>query len=86
MDSPTPNFTPTLFERLFIHLFHFINTYVPWHRLPSILGAFCTTAMPPPTPKGNSANSLQQKSDSSALETQMAKTILSRCARWDVQA
>jgi hypothetical protein len=40
MDSPTPNFTSTLFERLFIHLFHFINTYIPWHRLPSILGAF----------------------------------------------
>ncbi|EAU35382.1 conserved hypothetical protein [Aspergillus terreus NIH2624] len=34
-----PNFQPTFLERFFIKIFHFINRYVPWHRLPGFLGA-----------------------------------------------
>ncbi|KAK4613678.1 Alpha-dioxygenase 2 [Fulvia fulva] len=38
MDSP--NFKPTLFERLGVRAFHLINSYIPWHRLPGLIGAF----------------------------------------------
>ncbi|KAL5351764.1 hypothetical protein ACLOAV_003625 [Pseudogymnoascus australis] len=36
----SPRFQPTFTERIFIKIFHFINTYVPWHKLPGFLGAF----------------------------------------------
>ncbi|KAM0723066.1 hypothetical protein Q7P37_001266 [Cladosporium fusiforme] len=36
----SPNFKPTLFERIFIRIFHFINFFIPWHRLPGLIGAF----------------------------------------------
>ena len=38
MDSP--NFKPTLFETIFINIFHFVNLFIPWHLLPGIIGAF----------------------------------------------
>jgi hypothetical protein len=34
-----PSFQPTLIERIFIKIFHFINIFVIWHKLPSFLGA-----------------------------------------------
>ncbi|KAF7511120.1 hypothetical protein GJ744_005351 [Endocarpon pusillum] len=40
MESGTPTFKPTLFQRIFIRIFTFVNSYVPWHKLPSLLGAF----------------------------------------------
>jgi len=36
----SPSFQPTLLERIFINLFHFINLFVPWHKLPGFIGAF----------------------------------------------
>jgi hypothetical protein len=38
MDSP--NFKPTLFERIFVRIFHFVNSYISWHKLPGLIGAF----------------------------------------------
>ena len=38
MDSP--NFRPTLFETIFIKIFHVVNFFIPWHRLPGLIGAF----------------------------------------------
>ena len=35
-----PNFQPTLFERIFVSVFHRVNSYIDWHKLPGILGAF----------------------------------------------
>lgn len=40
MESPKPNFKPTLFETIFIRIFHVINFFIPWHRLPGLIGAF----------------------------------------------
>ena len=34
------SFQPSFPERTFISLFKFVNKYVPWHKLPPILGAF----------------------------------------------
>lgn len=38
MDSP--NFKATLFETIFINIFHIVNLFIPWHRLPGLIGAF----------------------------------------------
>jgi len=38
MDSP--NFKPTSFERFFVKFFHVVNSYIAWHRLPGLIGAF----------------------------------------------
>jgi hypothetical protein len=35
-----PNFKPTLFERIFVRIFHFVNSYIAWHKLPGLIGAF----------------------------------------------
>jgi hypothetical protein len=35
----SPSFQPTLFDRIFIKIFHIINIFVPWHKLPGFLGA-----------------------------------------------
>jgi hypothetical protein len=37
--SPTPTFQPSFFQRTFIGTFHFVNKFVPWHKLPSLIGA-----------------------------------------------
>jgi hypothetical protein len=36
---PTPSFQPSFIERTFIGIFHVINRFVPWHKLPSLIGA-----------------------------------------------
>jgi hypothetical protein len=38
MDSP--NFKPSLFQRIFIFIFRVINMFIPWHHLPGLIGAF----------------------------------------------
>jgi hypothetical protein len=38
--STPPSFQPTLFERIFIRVFHFVDLVVPWDKLPGFLGAF----------------------------------------------
>lgn len=38
MDQPT--FKPSLLERLFISIFHVVNFFIPWYKLPGIIGAF----------------------------------------------
>jgi hypothetical protein len=40
MESSNPNFKPTLFETIFIKIFHVVNFFIPWHRLPGLIGAF----------------------------------------------
>jgi Animal haem peroxidase len=40
MESGPASFKPTLFQRIFIRIFTFVNSFVPWHKLPSFLGAF----------------------------------------------
>lgn len=40
MDARTPSFKPSLFERAGISVTHLVNRYVPWHKLPGLLGAF----------------------------------------------
>jgi hypothetical protein len=39
MDAQPPSFQPQLFERATVGLFKLINKYVPWQKLPSIIGA-----------------------------------------------
>lgn len=34
------NFQPSLFERIGIAIFHFVNKYISWFKLPTIIGAF----------------------------------------------
>lgn len=34
------SFQPSFSERTFISLFKFVNKYIPWHKLPPIIGAF----------------------------------------------
>lgn len=38
MDSQS--FRPGLLDRFFVGLFHLVNFFLPWHKLPGILGAF----------------------------------------------
>lgn len=39
MESHAPTFQPTLIERTLISAFHLVNKFVPWHKLPSFIGA-----------------------------------------------
>jgi hypothetical protein len=39
MESQSPNFKPSLIERMLVGTFHIVNKYVPWHKLPSLIGA-----------------------------------------------
>jgi hypothetical protein len=41
----SPNFKPSLFETIFIRIFHIVNYFIPWHRLPGLIGAFNLDAM-----------------------------------------
>lgn len=43
MDSP--NFRPSFLDRVTVGLFRIVNKYIPWHRLPSIIGALNLDAM-----------------------------------------
>ena len=40
-----PNFQPSFIERRFIGLFKLVNRFVPWHKLPGIIGALNLDAM-----------------------------------------
>ena len=37
MDSPT--YRPSFFKRIFITIFHAVNLFIPWDRLPGLIGA-----------------------------------------------
>lgn len=39
MDPQSPNFQSSLFERVLVGTFRFVNKYVPWHKLPRYIGA-----------------------------------------------
>ena len=41
----TPNFKPSLSDRLLVGFFHLVNKYIPWHRLPALIGAFNLDAL-----------------------------------------
>lgn len=40
-----PSYKPSLSERLIVGLFHFINRIIPWHKLPSLIGAMNLEAL-----------------------------------------
>ena len=40
-----PNFKPGLSDRLLVGIFHLVNKIVPWHKLPSIVGALNLDAL-----------------------------------------
>jgi hypothetical protein len=40
-----PNFRPGLLDRLLVAIFHFVNLFIPWHKLPSYLGALNLDAL-----------------------------------------
>lgn len=40
-----PSFRPTFFERILISIFHFINLFVSWDKLPGFLGALNLDSM-----------------------------------------
>jgi hypothetical protein len=40
-----PTFQTSFVERIFIKIFHSINTFVPWHKLPGFIGVFNLEAM-----------------------------------------
>lgn len=40
MDKSHMTFQPSLLERAGISTFHFVNRYIPWFKLPTIIGAF----------------------------------------------
>lgn len=45
MTTPTPTFQPSLVERGLVGLFHFVNKFVAWHKLPSLVGAINLDAL-----------------------------------------
>lgn len=42
---PTPSFKPNLIQRTLVGVFHLVNKFVPWHKLPSIIGAINLDAL-----------------------------------------
>jgi hypothetical protein len=46
-ESPTfkPTFQPSFIERMIVGTFKIVNKYVPWHKLPSIIGIFNLDAL-----------------------------------------
>ncbi|KAI4851831.1 heme peroxidase [Aureobasidium sp. EXF-8845] len=40
-----PNFRPGLLDRILVSIFHFVNLFIPWHKLPSIFGALNLDAL-----------------------------------------
>lgn len=46
MDSVVkPSYKPGLSDRLLVGVFHFINKYIPWFKLPSLIGALNLDAL-----------------------------------------
>lgn len=40
-----PNFRPGFLDRILVAMFHFVNLFIPWHKLPSYLGALNLDAL-----------------------------------------
>lgn len=40
-----PNFRPGFLDRILVAVFHFVNLFIPWHKLPSYLGALNLDAL-----------------------------------------
>lgn len=40
-----PNFRPGFLDRILVAIFHFVNLFIPWHKLPSIFGALNLDAL-----------------------------------------
>ena len=40
-----PSYKPGLLDRLTVSLFHLINKFIPWHKLPAIIGALNLEAL-----------------------------------------
>lgn len=46
MDSAdNPNFHPSLSDRLLVKIFYFVNKFLPWHKLPALLGVLNLAAL-----------------------------------------
>lgn len=45
MDPQPPSFKPGLIDRALVGIFHLINKSVPWHKLPSLIGAINLDAL-----------------------------------------
>ena len=46
MDSAVrPSYKPGLIDRLLVSVFHLINAIIPWHKLPSLIGALNLDAL-----------------------------------------
>ena len=45
VDPTAPSYKPGLLDRLLVGLFHTVNKYVAWHKLPKILGAMNLEAL-----------------------------------------
>ncbi|KAK1750886.1 heme peroxidase [Echria macrotheca] len=45
MDDQRMLFQPSLTDRISVGTFHFINKYVPWHKLPAVFGALNLSAL-----------------------------------------
>ncbi|KIW03746.1 uncharacterized protein PV09_05053 [Verruconis gallopava] len=45
LDSQTPSYQPVIFDRFNVRFFKFINKYIPWHKLPPIIGALNLEAL-----------------------------------------
>jgi len=43
--EPTMTYHPGLLDKATISIFHFVNKFVPWYKLPGILGAFNLSAL-----------------------------------------
>ncbi|EXJ61666.1 hypothetical protein A1O7_02095 [Cladophialophora yegresii CBS 114405] len=44
-EAVRPSYKAGLFDRLNIALFHFVNRFIPWHKLPSLIGALNLEAL-----------------------------------------
>jgi hypothetical protein len=40
-----PSYKPSLTDRLLVGFFHIVNKYIPWHKLPAIIGALNLEAL-----------------------------------------
>ena len=43
--SISPSYKPSLGERFLVNVFHFVNKFIAWHKLPSIVGALNLDAL-----------------------------------------
>lgn len=45
LDAQTPSYQPGFIDRLNVSFFKFVNKYIPWHKLPSLIGALNLEAL-----------------------------------------